>query len=278
MRIPLISALIVGLVACGGATPTLDLTPPTTPQPVTTQPDSTMSPPATPPQTVATLPAAATSTTMSITQATTAGRDDPETTTTTGSSPMATLPGSPIDLGWPAPGDVLAVVGVAHDDVLNLREGPGADQVILATLSPTTADVVATGRSRSLPKSIWHEVSVDNKTGWVSGAFLAYSGATYDVTAVIVSEMGRPSADSMEELGRLVAIQAGGGELSRVTQTAASSPAGGVTFDIIGSGDDSVRGIRLVVFGEPVAGGYSLRSVEQTVFCGRDVSEDGYCV
>jgi enoyl-CoA hydratase len=36
------------------------------------------------------------------------------------------LPGEPIDFG-PAAGDVLAVIGVSHDDVLNLRSAPGAE-------------------------------------------------------------------------------------------------------------------------------------------------------
>lgn len=281
MRPSFISALILGLVACGGATTAPDSIPATTQAPAITQPEPTTS--TAPAPTVTAVPPT-TSTPTTSTPATsmpaTTVPPAPDVTSTTGPAPTTTLPGDPIDLGWPAPGDVLAVVGVAHDDVLNLRQAPGTDQAILAGLSPTAADLVATGRSRSLPNSIWHEVAAGELTGWVSGSFLAYSGGTDDVTAAIVSEIGRPTAASMEALGRLVAEQAGDEDLSRITVTVAASSGdlGDVTLDVVGSGDDSVRGVRLVVFGEPVTDGYSLRSVEQTVLCGRGVTEDGLCI
>jgi len=50
---------------------------------------------------------------------------EPPTTTTT------TLAGEVIDFG-PRAGAILGVVGVRHDDVLNLRAGPGTDQAVLA--------------------------------------------------------------------------------------------------------------------------------------------------
>src|SRR5687767_1075984 len=53
--------------------------------------------------------------------------------TTTGDSATTELAGEPSDIG-PAEGDVLGVVGVAHDDVLNVRSGPGAAQKVIATL------------------------------------------------------------------------------------------------------------------------------------------------
>lgn len=279
MRVFVISVLVVGIVACGGDSPALDTTSSTLPPPDTAQSESTTSTTSTtstPPQPVTTLlPARTTSTSV---PPTTTAPEDPETPTTTAPSP--TLPGQPIDLGWPASGDVLAVIGVAHDDVLNLRQAPGTDQTILAGLSPTAADLVATGRSRSLPNSIWHEVAAEKETGWVSGAFVAYAGATDDVTAGIVSKIGRPSAASMDALGRLVAEQVGDEEVSRITVTVAPSSGalGEVTLDVVGSEDDSVRGVRLVVFGEPLADGFSLRTVEQMVLCGRGVTQDGFCL
>ena len=52
---------------------------------------------------------------------------------------------------------------------------------------------------------------------------------------------------------------------------------GTVTYDVVGLGDDSVRGLRLLVFGEPVSDGFSLKSVERTLLCGRGLFE-GLCV
>ena len=49
---------------------------------------------------------------------------------------------------------------------------------------------------------------------------------------------------------------------------------GEVTYDVVGIGDDAVRGFRLHVFGTPDEGGegFVLKSVEQTVLCGRGLS------
>jgi hypothetical protein len=54
---------------------------------------------------------------------------------------------------------------------------------------------------------------------------------------------------------------------------------GEVTYDIVGFEDDSVRGSRIGVVGQPVAGGYALQSVELTAFCSRGVDlQNGLCV
>jgi len=59
-----------------------------------------------------------------------------------------------------------------------------------------------------------------------------------------------------------------------------SGDLGEVVIDVIGLGDDSVVGLRLRVFGQPIDtdAGFELRSVEETVLCGRGVSSDGICV
>jgi hypothetical protein len=53
--------------------------------------------------------------------------------------------GELIDLFW-REGDVLGVVGVAHDDVLSVWKGPGVSYDIVATLDPLADHVVTTGR------------------------------------------------------------------------------------------------------------------------------------
>ncbi len=199
------------------------------------------------------------------------------TTTTTSSG----LPGDPIDFG-PAQGDILGVVGVAHDDVLNLRAVPGADQTILAGIPPLYSDLIALGSTRQLSASMWIEVDYSGLEGWVNLRFVAYLGATTDATADIVSSLGEtPVAPTMPELGLLVAehIVADNPDASFVM----SSPAtvgglGEVTYDIVGFGDDSVRGTRIHVFGEPVDNGFALKSVEATPFCSRGVDADGVCL
>ena len=206
----------------------------------------------------------------------------PETTSTTTEPPTTTLPGDPIDIG-PSAGDVLAVIGVAHDDVLNVRAAPGTDQAIVVELEPFADDVVAVGNSRSLPRSIWFEVDVDGVTGWSSSSFLGYLGQTTDETASIIDLLGEtPEAETMTDLGRVVAEALASDEPpSRIVMTVSPTVGdlGEVTYDLVGLGDDALRGFRLHVFGTPSESGegFVLRSVEQTLLCGRGVNA-GLCV
>ena len=57
-----------------------------------------------------------------------------------------------IDFG-PRNGDLLAVIGVAHDDTLNLRAGPGTTQAVVDVISPTFEDLIALGETRELDRS-----------------------------------------------------------------------------------------------------------------------------
>ncbi len=204
------------------------------------------------------------------------------TATTTTVAPTTTFPGEPIEIG-PRAGDVLAVVGVEYDDVLNVRVKPGVGQTIVATLSPTFDNIVALGVARKLASSIWYEVDVDGMRGWVSSSFTGYIGSTDDVTASIVAELGEiPVASSMEELaGIVVTTQASVDPESRVTTTVEASVGdlGEITMDVIGIGDDSVLGFRVVIFGQSEDGGanFGLGWVERTTLCGRGVTTDGLC-
>jgi len=207
-------------------------------------------------------------------------------TSTTGGSATTELPGEDSDIG-PAEGEILGVVGVAHDDVLNVRDGPGTANDVIATLAPLADDVEATGRHRYLagpPGSFWWEVSVDGSVGWANAAFLAWLGATDDATAGVVARLGgRPTADTMEQLGRIVAESQASTDdpESAITLTVAPTVGdlGEVTFDVVGLADDSVLGVRVHVFGDPSGGaGFVLDTVELTVLCGRGADDDGLCV
>jgi hypothetical protein len=179
-------------------------------------------------------------------------------------------------------GDTLAVIGVAHDDVLNLRSAPGADQDILAGIPPLHANLTAVGETRELPGSMWIGVEYDGTRGWVNLRFVGYLGDTTDATAAIIDNLGgRPAADTMLDLGLIIAESLASDEPKSdlvVTVAPSAGDLGEVTYDVIGLGDDAVRGLRVHVFGEPTNGEFSLRTVEITSLCGRGADDQGGCV
>lgn len=204
------------------------------------------------------------------------------TTTTASTTTTTTLPGEPIDL-FPEDGDILAVVGVSWDSELNVRAAPGTDQDVLTRLPPLTDDVVATGQERQIPDSIWYEVTVDDVTGWASSSYLAWLGETSDITAEVIETMGEtPRAETMLDLGLAVAeSQASEEPPSRIRMT--KSPTvrdlGEVTYDVVGLGDDSLFGLRLLIFATPDDSGesFTLKTVEATALCARGLTPEGVC-
>lgn len=243
--VPLALVLALGLTACASDEPASDLP---------DVPDETASPSAAP------SPAPSPS-------------DDPSPTPSSAQSPSE-LAGEPFDgppvHGMPA---TLAVIGVAADDVLNVRAGPGVDADVVATLAPLATDVAATGAARLLPGSIWLEVEVDGTTGWANSSFFAYLGSTDDITSQLLSEVdSRPSAPTLEELAEEVAaLVASEDPPSEVVISDGPDVGdlGEVTVDVIGTGDDAVRGLRLVVFATQDGDAFTLRTVEATSLCGR---------
>ncbi len=271
-------ALALVLAACSGdaASTTTDATTPssTSGEATTSTTDAT------------TTSADATTTSDATTTTEGSTTSSPESTTApTGPVPDEDLPGEFFDLN-PVPGSILAVVGVAHDDVLNVRLRPGADQAIVATLGPVSNEFEATGRGRLLPNSIWYEgTTATGVVGWVSSRFTSQIGETVDLTSMVVEDLGGtiPTAADMEALGRLVAeSQASTDPQSDIVMVVAPTVGdlGEVTFDVVGLGDDAVWALRLHVFGEPTDGGFSLKSVEATSMCVgyRGVTDEGICV
>ena len=124
---------------------------------------------------------------------------------TSGPSPQSTeVPGEPF--GRAQAGATYIVVGVAHDDTLNVRSGPGPGYDVLTEIPPT-GQAVATGRDTIVDSGLWYEVDVAAVRGWASSSFLALAGATADITAEVIADAGgtAPTAQTMEELGLLVA-------------------------------------------------------------------------
>ena len=199
--------------------------------------------------------------------------------TTTTSNPEAELAGEPFDV-HPPRGAVLGVVGVAHDDVLNVRESPGMTGIV-AALAPTADGVVSEGEGRLLPSSIWWKVTADGATGWVNARYLAYLGPAGDLTYAVVGDHGvYPTGATMEGLGLTVAeMLASDDPPSTIVMSVAPTVGdlGEVTYDVIGLGDDAQAGWRLHVFGTPEDGGFTLKGLEATALCARGLNGDA-CV
>ena len=199
--------------------------------------------------------------------------------TTAASGDGAELPGEPTPT-HARKGAMLAVVGVPHDDVLNVRELPGMTAIV-TTLDPTATDVVSEGEGRLLPSSIWWKVTANGRTGWVNSRFVAYLVGVDDLTASVVRRHGGiPTAPTMETLGRSVAeTLASEDPPSTIVMSVAPTVGdlGEVTYDVVGVGDDALAGFRLHVFGASDGDGFSLKSVEATDLCARGLS-GGVCV
>ena len=237
------------------------------------------------PLTACTEGSGATSTTGSTAPTTVASPTTEPPPTSTTSQPSATststtLAGEPIEFG-PRAGDVLMVIGVRYDDVLNLRSSPGTDAPVLVEIPGTADEVVAAGATRQLPRSLWIQAEYDGTVGWLNLSYVGYAGTVDDRTSFVVSQLGQiPTADTMTALAETVASVFSSedppSDVVQITDVSIGDLAE-VTYDVVGLGDDSVRGLRLHVFGEAGSGGFGLKSVEVTVICGRGVDSAGLC-
>jgi hypothetical protein len=197
--------------------------------------------------------------------------------------PADELPGEPVDFG-PRAGNALAVVGIAHDDVLRVRAAPDEESEVLTTVTSTQAGLIAQGQTRAVPGAFWVLVDRSGTLGWVNLRDVAYLGDTFDATAERLSTIGqRPSARTMTELGHIVTESMRPSEVEPVPRIVVVvdetvGDLGEVTLDLIGLGDDALRGYRVHVFAEPVDGGFTLRNVEVTNLCARGVTEGRLCL
>lgn len=256
-------ALILGLALAACAT-TSEPTPGSTtaPSDATTVPRVTTTP--------------APSTSAAPTSTTGPTTTNPATTTMAGT----TVPGERVDFG-PRSGDQLMVIGVSYDDFLNLRELPGTSFNVIGEIPADFRELKALGDTRDIGRSFWTRVDYAGTVGWVHMGFVGFEGATDDLTALVVDRLGgRPRAETMSDLGLTVAeifvSEEPESDVVKVVDETLGD-LGEVTYDVIGLGDDSVRGLRVHVFGEPSNTGFTLRTVEVTNICGRGVAGDGLC-
>ena len=202
--------------------------------------------------------------------------DDPATTLTTTDSRTERIPGPPAESTW-------MVVGVASDDVLNIRAAPSATSAVIGELAPTEFGVTSTGEAVAVSGSTWWQIKSDRTCGWVNARFLAAQGSTTDITSLIVElGAGLPAAASMEELALLViGLLSGDGEQLVIVADAGADDLTDMSVDVFPEDmDDSVRGQRLRIFGQRDGGEgpYSLYGVEATSLCWRGADELGQCV
>ena len=208
----------------------------------------------------------------------------PETTTT--------LPGEPYFGPGPQAGDLVAVVGVAHDDVLFVRAGPRTSFPVTDSLEPTQTGIPVTGEAWLLPSAVWYEIRTGEGTGWANSAYLGLFGSTDDATLEVYRLLGNPLADDdLESLGATIAdaflSDEGGGWIALVepseggsTSDASSIIHSSITYDAVGLSDDSIKGYRLVIFAtqDNANAPFVLHSVERTHICWRGVDPTGLCV
>lgn len=71
------------------------------------------------------------------------------------------------------------VRGVAPDDVLNVRTGPGSRYEVIGTIPPDATGVTgAAGGRRQVGQAIWREVTYAGVRGWVNDRFLVEDRAS----------------------------------------------------------------------------------------------------
>ena len=94
------------------------------------------------------------------------------------------------------------MVGVAHDDVLNVREFPGLTAIV-ARLAPTADDVVSAGEGRLLSNSVWWKITASgiDRVGEFRD-YVAYLGRGRRPHATVVRDHGSyPTGPTMEAAG-----------------------------------------------------------------------------
>jgi hypothetical protein len=177
------------------------------------------------------------------------------------------------------------VVGVTHDDRLNVRSAPGVGAPKVGSLGPTASQVTAVGDAAAVGTAVWWHVAAAGLEGWVNVSYLGALGDTDDVASWVSERLGGiPSAPTMDELAAIVAsVRSDGSSDVRIVTVAAADETGDfgeVTIDVFVDGDDAIRGERIVVFGQRIVegGDFSLYAAESTPICWRGVDPSGLCV
>lgn len=194
--------------------------------------------------------------------------------------PEPALPGEAVDT-YPYEGATMVAVGLADNEFLAVFDLPDPTSPVVAELLWSDTGIVATGRNRTVDGEFWSEITFQSAVGWARTQSLLQP---LDTTDEIVGELfpgELPAADEIGVIARAVVDEITVDPSARVAMfdfpDDVSQP-GSVRVDVIGLGDDSVYGIRLLVTAERSDDGrLVLVSVEQRALCGRGASSDS-CV
>ncbi len=191
--------------------------------------------------------------------------------------------------GFASAGDIFAVVGMDYQDLdtggtLPVLNAPASGDPALHQLANDRENIVTTGLACLLETSgLWYEITADGVTGWVDAYNLGYLGRTDDPTAEIVASVGSiPFGSVISVIGDVVTHFASVDPPTVVTRQGEYTFGDLIegTIDLIGLGEDAVKGWRLHFFLQEDDGSsdVGLKTVERTAICLRDVTDDGLCV
>jgi hypothetical protein len=175
----------------------------------------------------------------------------------------------------------LAVVRVAPDDVLNLREKPGALERVVGKLAYDTRGVRATGRVCRVGETEWFEVSAGEARGFANGGFLMPATAPVDETERMLKLLGGDGRfGSADALARALAEALERPFAGQTEPRLQAKVMGAVTFEkpalvlVCCFADDSIQGEQIVVeFGQG-KGYVTLRRALVSRLCPRGASGD----
>ncbi|MEM9135381.1 MAG: hypothetical protein AAF962_01185 [Actinomycetota bacterium] len=193
------------------------------------------------------------------------------------------IPGDPFDIG-PQEGDRLDVVGVAFDDELNFRVLPDPGSTIVDSVAPEAASpvVLSLGEGRLLTNSAWWHVTVDGEEAWANFTFLGMLGSTSSIGLDLFDRLPSTEFATVEEMAEAVADLRAGGPVPTVTFVTEPTLLTGeqsVVVDVIGIGDDAVKGERITLFYTDIPGrsGVDLFGADATAICSRGRSGE-FCL
>ncbi len=118
----------------------------------------------------------------------------PATAAPTGAAPVAQAPAPLMQTDLPQIATAsYRVTGVAADDVLNVRSGPGVENTIVGMLPPNASGITPTGQSaQAADGGTWWQIAnpvLPGGTGWVNAQFLAADAAPVPSTPAAVGQL-----------------------------------------------------------------------------------------
>jgi hypothetical protein len=175
----------------------------------------------------------------------------------------------------------LAVIGVAPDDTLALRERPGANERQLGALPHDTRGVKALGSVCRVGSATWFRVALGDAEGWANGAFLSPATKPVDETARFRKLLGtaRFASDGalVSALQKALERELGKEPEPRFEAKLVGTARGSVTVALLHLccfADDSVQGEQVWLELAQKDGQWTLARARASRLCSRGTSGD----